>query len=645
MNLFFKFFEIPRVWKRLITLTVDVAFISIAYFLAFYVRVGEGAFERWISNEHFIVLFVTIVLSLGIWINLGLYRAVIRYLDVKVLTNLAMSAIFSATVLLVTSYLLKAEMPRSVPFIYLALILILTAGSRLLVRGLINSRGKQQKEKVIIFGAGSAGRQLCLSLQHGEEYFPIAFVDHSKYLQSSEVAGVKVHSPEMLSDLVKTHHVKKVLLAIPSATMAQRKSIIKSVESLKVKLLTIPGSADLVSGKYNYASLREVEINDLLGREAVPVQSELLEKCIAGKNVIVTGAGGSIGSELCRQIAALKPKALILLDVAEYNLYAVEHELTNKFPGINLIPILGSVLDTVLLEDLFHVYKLNTVYHAAAYKHVPLVEQNTKAGLVNNVIGTRNVAELAKKYCIGHFVLVSTDKAVRPTNVMGASKRLAELVVQMLAESSDTTVFSMVRFGNVLGSSGSVVPLFKRQINLGGPVTVTHPEITRYFMTIPEAASLVIQAGAMATGGEVFVLDMGEPVKIRDLAENMVNLMGLDIKSDSNPDGDIEITYSGLRPGEKLFEELLIGNAVETTSHPRIMKAKEVKLSQKQLDDLLAQIQELLNCGDMATLREVLMTAQLGYSPVSELVDIFFTRKGLVQVPNHPNAGGDAIHH
>lgn len=644
MNLFFRFFEIPRFWKRLITLTVDVVFICAAYFLAFYVRVGEGALDRWITGEHIVVLLITCALSLGFWINLGLYRAVIRYLDVKVLSNLAMSAIFSATVLLVASYLFKADMPRSVPFIFLAFILILTAGSRLLVRGLINSRNKQHKEKVIIYGAGSSGRQLCLSLQHGDEYLPVAFIDHSEILQSSEVAGVKVHSPDMLSELVKTYHVKKVLLAIPSATVSQRKAIIKSVECLKVRMLTIPGSADLVSGKYNHANLREVEINDLLGREAVPVQPELLEKCITEKYVLVTGAGGSIGSELCRQIAKLRPKGVILLDVAEFNLYSVEHEITNKFPDVKLIPILGSVLDTVLLDELFQTYKINTVYHAAAYKHVPLVEQNTKAGLVNNVIGTQNVAELANKHNIGHFVLVSTDKAVRPTNIMGASKRLAELVVQTLAEGSVTTVFSMVRFGNVLGSSGSVVPLFKRQISMGGPVTGTHPEITRYFMTIPEAASLVIQAGAMAKGGEVFVLDMGAPVKIRDLAENMISLMGLDVKSDANPDGDIEIIFSGLRPGEKLFEELLIGNTVDKTSHARIMKAKEVKLSPERLNDLLIEIAKLLDSGDMATLRELLMTAHLGYSPVSEMVDIFYTQRSEAKVAQSSDVGATLTH-
>lgn len=628
MEVFFKFFEIKRLYKRIITSFADISFIVFAYFLAFFVRVGIGETEQWIEGEHLIALLLTSIGSLALWIKLGLYRAIIRYIDVKVLSNLAIGSIMSAAILLVSSYLLNAGMPRSIPFIYFTIILIFTAGSRLFIRGLINSRTHNYSESVIIYGAGASGRQLCLSLQHGSEYTPVAFIDADVHLKGSFVVGVKVYEPEKLKSLVEQFNIQKVLLAIPSASLKQRKFIIRSVEELKIKMLTIPGSADLISGKVSVSQLRDVGIKDLLGRESIPPKNGLLEECIECNNVLVTGGGGSIGSELCRTICRLKPKRLLVLDISEFNLYSIEQELNGLHGNIEILPILGSVLNKKLVNDIVSKYEIDTIYHAAAYKHVPLVEMNSSNGLENNVIGTQIVANAALKNKVGHFVLISTDKAVRPTNVMGASKRLAELVVQELATRSSGTVFCMVRFGNVLGSSGSVVPLFKKQIESGGPVTVTHPEITRYFMTIPEAASLVIQAGAMAKGGEVFVLDMGKPVKIRDLAENMINLMGLDVKSEVNPDGQIEIHYSGLRPGEKLYEELLIGNEVEGTENPRIMKAREIALPMTRLSSVLASIELCILNGNMSGLREVLMNASLGFSPVSEIADLLFLQEG-----------------
>lgn len=628
MRFVFKFFEIPRIWKRVITLSCDVMFIVSSYFLAFVIRIGEQDISLWITNDHILVVGITCMVSIFVWIRLGLYRSVIRYIDVKALSNLTLGSLVSAVTLLVSSYVLNANMPRSIPFIYFTLILILTAGSRLFIRGLIHSQHNSAREKVIIYGAGSSGRQLCLSLIHGKEYTPVAFVDCDQHIQNTTVADVKIYGPEKIAKLVEEYNVHKILLAIPSATEQQKKNIIKSVESLKVRILTIPGSADLVSGKVSVTHLRDIGIKDLLGRDAVPPENRLLEKCIREKCVMVTGGGGSIGSELCRQIIKLEPKTLIIFETSEYNLYAIESELAELNVDVEVVPILGSVLDKNLIEEAITEFSIETIYHAAAYKHVPLVEMNVEQGIKNNITGTKIVAELAAKYSVSHFVLISTDKAVRPTNVMGATKRTAELIVQDFASQDTKTIFCMVRFGNVLGSSGSVVPRFKKQISEGGPVTVTHPEITRYFMTIPEAASLVIQAGAMAKGGEVFVLDMGQPVKIRDLAENMINLMGLRVRSDTNPGGDIEIQYTGLRPGEKLYEELLIGSNVEGTSHARIMKAKELCLTKKELEIFLDSIQSSIQNKDMASLREVLMTGKLGYSPVSEINDVLYKRKG-----------------
>lgn len=617
----------PRAVKRAVTALADIVFIGSALMLALIIRVGDD-YGLWVTDTYLIATVLLVVLTLSIWVRIGLYRAVIRFLDVRALTTILWGAAASAFLLLSLSFVLKLALPRSVPFIYFAVALIFVAGSRLLVRGLIQSKHGAASVNVAIYGAGSAGRQLCLSLQNGFEYTPALFVDDARHLQGASVAGVRVYPPDSLPDLINKHQISKVLFAIPSVSADRKKVIFNRLQALQIEMLTIPGSAELINGTLGSEQLRSIDINDLLGREAVNPDTNLLSKCIADKTVLITGAGGSIGSELCRQIISQNPTRLVLLDHSELNLYALERELTGlseEESNVEIVPVLGSVRDEQLLDNLFHHYAIDTIYHAAAYKHVPLVEQNMTNGLLNNVDGTRCLAEAALEHKIKHFILVSTDKAVRPTNVMGASKRLAELVVQEAAARAHSTIFAMVRFGNVLGSSGSVVPLFREQISSGGPVTVTHASITRYFMTVPEAASLVIQAGAMAGGGEVFVLDMGEPVKVLDLAHKMIHLMGYSVRDEQNPSGDIEVQFTGLRPGEKLFEELLVGENAQGTKHPRIMCAQEEKLTGLELQTLLDQINLAIHRSDFEALRDILITAPLGYVPSSPIADNLFT--------------------
>lgn len=634
ISLLYRFFEVPRWCKRAITVIFDALFIGLSLIGALIIRVGEN-WTAWYKPELLYVIAGLVVGSILIWINLGLYRAVIRYLDVKVLSNIFWGTVGSVFLLVALLFVFKVDLPRSTPFIYAALILIFVAGSRLVVRGLINAQSGSDRVPVAIYGAGSSGLQLCLSLQSGVEYEPTLFVDDDSQRQGTSIAGVPVLSPAKLTSLVVKYDIQKVLFAIPSASAQQRQNIFNKLKTLGVEILTIPGSADLVSGRVNISQLRNVDIQDLLGREPVSPEPALMDKCIADKVVMVTGAGGSIGSELCRQIIQRKPQKLLIFELSEFNLYAIDSELRSLAPELKILPVMGSVQDAELVQQVIKQYGVNTIYHAAAYKHVPLVEHNICSGLRNNIWGTKVVAETALECGVDHFVLISTDKAVRPTNVMGTSKRVAELVVQDLASRSEHTVFSMVRFGNVLGSSGSVIPLFRKQIESGGPVTVTHPEITRYFMTIPEAASLVIQAGAMAEGGEVFVLDMGQPVKIVDMAEQMINLMGLTVCSSDNPDGDIEITYSGLRPGEKLYEELLIGGDVHGTSHPRIMRALEIVMEHEALESFLQQLFEHMLAGRIGDVRELLVNAPTGFTPVSPIADlIWFNEKNTTDNEN-----------
>ena len=497
----------------------------------------------------------------------------------------------------------------------------LMSGTRMVARVALPRSGLRvaAPRTVVIYGAGTAGVQLASMLEHGHEYRAIAFVDDDASKNRTEVRGLPVYRPAKLAKLVDRHGVSDVLLALPSATRQRRQSIIESLDGLPIHVRTIPALQDVISGASKLDELREVEIEDLLGRDAVPPDLELLDRCVAGRSVLVTGAGGSIGGELCRQILARRPSRLVLFEQSEIALYSIERNLRalalTKGMHIELVAVLGSVLDQPRLERVMRSWRVDTVYHAAAYKHVPIVEENAAEGAINNVFGTLAAVRAARATGVRSFVLISTDKAVNPTNVMGASKRVAELVLQGLAsEVPQTTCLSIVRFGNVLGSSGSVVPLFREQIRHGGPLTVTDPRVVRYFMTIPEAAQLVLQAGALGTGGDVFVLDMGEPVRILDLARRMIRLSGLSVRDEHHPEGDIEIIFTGLRPGEKLFEELLIGGDVAPSGHPMIMRARERCLDWPVLDKRLGILEGMCRSGDEAGIRHQLATLVDGYT-------------------------------
>jgi FlaA1/EpsC-like NDP-sugar epimerase len=510
--------------------------------------------------------------------------------------------------------------------------MVYVVGSRLTVRWLLQSRNATG-DRVIIYGAGDAGAHLAAALIGRGEFVPVAFVDDNPSLRGAVINGLEVHPPATLSMFISETGVSRVLLALPSVSRRRRLEIINQLEQLPVHVQTMPDTGDLVAGNARVDDIREVDITDLLGRDAVPPIPKLLDASIRGKSVMVTGAGGSIGSELCVQIARLQPKRLVLLDLSEAALYTVDqtlHDLVQRNSlDLDIIALIGSTHHQNRMREILETYEVETVYHAAAYKHVPLVEHNMIEGIHNNVFGTLHSAEAAIAAGVKSFVLVSTDKAVLPTNVMGATKRFAELALQGLNQRGSSTTFSMVRFGNVLASSGSVVPLFREQIRNGGPVTVTHPEIYRYFMTIPEAAALVLQAGSMATGGDVFVLDMGKPVRIRDLAEKMIHLMGLTIRDEDNPDGDIEIRFTGLRPAEKLYEELLIGNNVMGTEHRSIMRAEEDFLPWDELKPLLDQIWAACQRLDCTKAREVLLRAVSGYSPTKEVEDLVWRQRNV----------------
>jgi FlaA1/EpsC-like NDP-sugar epimerase len=561
---------------------------------------------------------------------LGLYRAVIRYITAKILLVVAVGMVISSVLLIISAFYTNLYLPRTIPFIYFSFGLLLIAGSRLGMRMLVN-RGLNLGVRVVIYGAGASGRQLLPALSQMDEYYPVAFVDDNRALQGQVIHGVSVFSPEKLPWLIEKYEAKKILLAMPSASRARKNEVIETLEGLPCEVLSIPGMIDLVEGKARIDALRKVVITDLLGRDPVAPIPDLVSRNINGKTVMVTGAGGSIGSELCRQIIKNKPDQLILFELSEFSLYSIDSELRNTNLShelkVKIYPILGNVQDKEHLERLIKAFNVDTIYHAAAYKHVPLVEFNVIDGVRNNIFGTLCCAQAAALGGVENFVLISTDKAVRPTNTMGATKRMAELVLQALAVESNKTCFSMVRFGNVLGSSGSVVPLFEKQIAAGGPVTLTHPDITRYFMTIPEAAQLVIQAGAMGTGGDVFVLDMGEPVKILDLAHRMIALQGLTILDENNPYGDIAVKTTGLRPGEKLYEELLIGSNVSITQHPRIKTANEVMLPWDEMSEILAQLDKACREFDYERVRDILLNAPTAFSPTDGICDLLWKEK------------------
>ena len=618
------FLNLPRYQKRIFSVTADSLCIPLALWLSICVRLE--AFYIPESNLVLLSFGITLVVTITVFIRLGLYRAVIRYLSNHALIAVVSGVSISALVFSASSFLLKAPVPRSAPFIYWGLALLFVGGSRMLVRSYVRQTQRKLKEKVIIYGAGTSGIQLANALFQGQEFQPIAYVDDDPTRQGSIFQGLRVYSPAAISQLIEKQDVNKLLLAIGAAPHSQRSLILRYLEPLPIQVQTIPNMADVVSGRAKIEEIKDIEIEDLLGRDPIAPDDQLLDEYIKNKVVMVTGAGGSIGSELCRQIARHKPNVLVLFELSEFNLYAIHNELLSLVKELGLEvgikPVMGSVQREHRLEVIMSSFGVQTIYHAAAYKHVPLVEHNVVEGVRNNVFGTWYAAEAAIKAKVETFVLISTDKAVRPTNVMGASKRMAELVLQGLSERQSNTRFCMVRFGNVLGSSGSVVPLFREQINKGGPITVTHPDIIRYFMTIPEAAQLVLQAGNMGQGGDVFVLDMGEQVKIADLARKMVHLMGLEVTDEKNPDGDIEISYTGLRPGEKLYEELLIGDDPQGTEHPRIMKARELSLKWAEVEEVLGHLDRACHVFDCNKVRDILESTPLGFSPNNALEDL-----------------------
>ncbi|MDP2562124.1 nucleoside-diphosphate sugar epimerase/dehydratase [Psychrobium sp. 1_MG-2023] len=621
--------QLSRSKKRLITLLIDSIFLFCAFWLAFFMRLDTVTpiFEQ----KYWAVFLGVLPVSLLAFIKLGLYRAVLRYMNMHAVWAIATGSLISALTFIGFSFFFNAGVPRTVPFIFMCFCLIFVGGSRIAVRALIGHQRWHKKASVLIYGAGSAGRQLATALAQGPEYHAVAFVDDDKAVQGHDMQGIHVYSPSKIESLVEDKSIEKVLLALPSTSRSRRKEILAQLEPLPVQVQTTPGMADLVKGHAKLEEFKDVGVEDLLGRDPVAPKKDLMTADITGKVVMVTGAGGSIGSELCRQILRLKPTKLVLFELSEFGLYSIDKELNEykqqKGLDVEIYPMVGSVQRTNRIEMVMRSFAVQTVYHAAAYKHVPLVEHNVVEGVRNNIFGTYYTACAAINANVETFVLISTDKAVRPTNVMGTTKRMAELVLQALSKTQDSTRFCMVRFGNVLGSSGSVVPLFRKQIKEGGPVTLTHPDITRFFMTIPEASQLVIQAGAMGKGGDVFVLDMGESVKIFDLASKMIHLSGFSVKDAKNPNGDIKIKCTGLRPGEKLYEELLIGDNVSGTNHERIMTAQEVMLSWDELEPLLAQLDDACHNFEHERIRELLLSAPTGFNPTDGICDLVWQQK------------------
>ncbi|WP_371412777.1 polysaccharide biosynthesis protein [Candidatus Thioglobus sp. NP1] len=615
--------------KKLVMLFVDSVLLLAVIMLSFSIRVGhfylpEGVLFYW-------VVFSAPIVAIPIFVRFGLYRAVIRYIGFKELWAIVQAVSLYALVLGVIGYRVADwymtdvdNVVSSVILINWLLAIIAIGGSRMIGRWLLSETGSRKRTNVVIYGAGSAGRQLSNALTQSNDYKMAAFIDNNAALLGQSIHGINVVSRHDLGRLIEKKNVTEVLLAIPSLTRAERNEIIHFLEPYSVLVRSLPSVSELAQGKLRIADLRDVTIKDLLGRDSVAPNSDLLGLNIANKVVMVTGAGGSIGSELCRQILALKPQVLVLFDQSEFALYGIHKELINVgMTNVQILQLLGSVTNYKRLSHILQRFDVNTIYHAAAYKHVPMVESNNAEGVSNNIFGTLTCAQAAIDHGVDTFVLISTDKAVRPTNTMGATKRVAELVLQTLAVGCNTR-FSMVRFGNVLNSSGSVIPLFKEQIKEGGPITVTDPEIQRYFMTIPEAVELVIQAGAMAEGGDVFVLDMGEPVRILDLAQKMIRLSGLQVKDKLNPNGDIEIKFTGLRPGEKLYEELLIGGNVSKTNNPMILRAEEEMLAWGDLKLILDELEQAVDSGDQVKLRQLLIKAVPGFKPQSLITDILY---------------------
>jgi FlaA1/EpsC-like NDP-sugar epimerase len=613
----------------LLMVVADAVGIPLVLWLAITLRVGS--INRAAEGTGWIYA-AALATSIPVFVHMGLYRAVIRYLGPRAVVIVAAGV--SASVLLLS--IIAAVSPyRTVPLgalpIYWAFAMIYVGGSRFIVRTLLNFRWSNGTQRVVIYGAGAAGVQLATGLVRSGRYHPVAFIDDNESLHGRTINGLEVFPLPELPALVKDEGVAAVLLALPSQTRRRRQEILKAIEPLSLLVQTVPDYGAILAGDARVEDVRDVDAGDLLGRDPVPPNTKLLDACIHGKVVMVTGAGGSIGSELCRQILRLGPTQLLLFEMSELALYNIERELrllavTEQLP-VDIVALLGDAHHKSRVREILQAYGVQTIYHAAAYKHVPIVEQNIIEGIYNNIFSTWHAAEAALESRVETFVLISTDKAVNPTNVMGATKRCAEIVLQGLHQRGSATRFCMVRFGNVLESSGSVVPLFREQIRRGGPVTVTHKDVIRYFMTIPEAAQLVLQAGSMGQGGDVFVLDMGKPVRIADLAKRMISLMGLSVRDEDNADGDIEVTFTGLRPAEKLFEELLIGTNVTGTEHPMIMRAIEHSLPWPQVQQLLDELSVTLNKFDCERARQLLMQTVAEYKPLQGIQDLVWARK------------------
>ena len=617
---------LPRAVKRFVALSADLGLCVITVWLAFYLRLGEFVA---LTGTALWSVAASAGIALPIFIVSGLYRAIFRYSGWPALLAVARAVgIYGLLYASIFTAIGVAGIPRTVGLIQPILLLLFVGASRALARvwlgdQYLNILKRASHPRVLIYGAGSTGRQLVAAMANSHEMQVVGFLDDDDRLHGHVLNGQPIYNPADLERLATTLNISDVLLAMPSLSRKRRNEILAQIRTARVAVRTLPSVTDLAQGRVSISDLRELDIDDLLGREPVMPNHILLAMNVRNKVVMVTGAGGSIGSELCRQILAIQPSKLLLIEQSEFALYAIHQELEKKCIDrqIVLVPLLASVQDGERIHEIMSTWHPDTVYHAAAYKHVPLVEHNPAAGVKNNVLGTLRTALAAADHGVTDFVLISTDKAVRPTNIMGASKRLAEMVLQALAATNPGTKFSMVRFGNVLGSSGSVVPKFRQQIRDGGPITLTHPEITRYFMTIPEASQLVIQAGAMAKGGDVFVLDMGQPVKIMDLAQRMIELSGLTLKSEQNPEGDIEIEITGLRPGEKLYEELLIGDNPKSTTHSRIMKAHEEFIPWSELEAQLNALEVALNVNDVGVIRLMLKTLVSGYVASDAIVD------------------------
>ena len=622
-----QFLNLPAIVRRLLLVAGDTLAVLVAVWASFAIRLGD--WWPYLLQDAVWLFPLAVIVIIPTFAAVGMYRPILRYADESLLYTILLGA--SAGILLMMAvwvFLREGVVPRSSWLICWLVLMALIGGGRLVLRRYLRRRFRlsARRTPVIVYGAGEAGAQLVNALRYSIEFEPVVFVDDNVRLWGSVVLGLKVRAPAKLSRLISRHEAKLVLLALPSISHQRRQQILEALAGLPVRVMDLPALAELTSGARRIDEFREIDVEDILGRDSVKPNETLLRTRVSGKAVLVTGAGGSIGAELCRQILALRPGRLVLFERSEYALYTIEQELGAMLanmgqPPIELIPLLGSVIHRQRLQSVMERFDVQTVYHAAAYKHVPIVEHNPIEGVRNNVFGTLYAAEAASAVGVETFVLVSSDKAVRPTNVMGATKRLAELILQGLAGEGSATRFCMVRFGNVLDSSGSVVPLFREQIRKGGPVTVTHPEVERYFMTIPEAAQLVIQASAMAKGGDLFLLDMGESVRIFDLARRMIRLSGLEIRDEHHADGDIEIRFTGLRSGEKLREELLIGADDLPTAHPMIRRAREGCPSWSDIRDCLKRLDAAAQAFDYPAVRAILREAVAEYQPENGIED------------------------